>query len=447
MPPRPGRRAAAVTVVGGAAVAAGAAVRQGRNRLRDRRAPVRPEAITPETARDRAAVLLALPRIRRRDEALTFAPTVATSVEILLHGRRYFPRILEDIAAARDHIHMLFYAFRPGTTADTFVDALAERAAAGLEVKVAVDAVGSAIDSTSRRLYDRLRGAGAQVVSNDGVLIARRGLVGDRKIEFHLEDALHFDHRKMIVIDGRIAYVGGTGIEDHFADGRFADAMCRVTGPIVSQVQLAILTSWVKDGGPPPPDLVGLFLDEVARVPADALPDLSVRVLMNVPGTGHHPIRDAIFAGLAEARSVIDVVNPYIANRSVIRGLLDAAGRGVRVRVVIPQKPRPPLPIAAFRASLAELLEAGVTVVSHPGMAHAKIYRFDQRLLIGSCNLDDLSLYRNDELDLGFEGAAVPALAEPVFEELIAASTPAIPSTAWPARTVERLLARSSRWL
>ena len=88
-----------------------------------------------------------------------------------------------------------------------------------------------------------------------------------------------------------------------------------------------------------------------------------------------------------------------------------------------------------------------MTVVSHPGMAHAKIYRFDHQLLIGSCNLDDLSLYRNDELDLGFEGAAVPALADPVFEELIAASTPAVPSTAWPARTVERLLARSSRWL
>ena len=79
-------------------------------------------------------------------------------------------------------------------------------------------------------------------------------------------------------------------------------------------------------------------------------------------------------------------------------------GAGCAVRVVIPEKPRPPLPIAAFRASLAELLEAGVTVVSHPGMAHAKIYRFDDRLLIGSCNLDDLSLYRNDELDLRVRG-------------------------------------------
>jgi cardiolipin synthase A/B len=447
MPPRPGRKAATASALGGAALAAGAVVRRRGRFLRDRRAPLRPELVTAETARDRAAVLMALPRIRRRDEALTFAPTVATSVEILLHGRRYFPRILEDIAAAQDHIHMLFYAFRPGTIADTFVDALAERAAAGLEVKVAVDAVGSAIDSTSRRLYDRLRAAGAQVVSNDGVLIARRGLIGDRKIEFHAEDALHFDHRKMIVIDGRIAYVGGTGIEDHFADGRFADAMCRVTGPIVSQVQLAILTSWVKDGGPPPPDLVGLFLDEAARGTDDPVADLAVRVLMNVPGTGHHPIRDAIFSGLAEARTVVDVVNPYIANRSVIHGLLEASRRGVRVRVVIPEQPRPPLPMAAFRAWLPDLLDAGVTVVRHPGMAHAKIYRFDERLLIGSCNLDDLSLYRNDELDLGFEGGAVPALAEPIFDELIAASSPAVPSTGAVARMWERLMARSSRWL
>ena len=408
--------------------------------------PFDPDAIRAETAAERTAEIVARPRVRRVDLAQTYAPAIATAVDPLLHGRRYFPRMLADIAAAQDHIHMLFYAFKPGATADTFVGALAERAAAGLEVKVAVDAVGSAIDSTSRRLYDRLRAAGAQVVSNDGVLIARRGLLGDRKIEFHLEDALHFDHRKMIVIDGRIAYVGGTGIEDHFADGRFADAMCRVTGPIVSQVQLAILTSWVKDGGPPPADLVGLFHD-VSRETDGAVPDLSVRVVMNVPGTGHHPIRDAIFSGLAEAHSVIDVVNPYIANRSVIHGLLDASRRGVRVRVVIPAQPRPPLPMAAFRASLGALVDAGVTVVRHPGMAHAKIYRFDEQLLIGSCNLDDLSLYRNDELDLAFEGAAVPVLAEPVFDELIAASSLAVPSSSVTARMWEQLMARSSRWL
>jgi cardiolipin synthase len=403
--------------------------------------------VTPEGARERAAELLALPRIRRRDEAITFAPTTVSSVEILLHGRRYFPRILEDIAAARDHVHMLFYAFRPGTIADAFVDALAERAAAGLEVKVAVDAIGSAIDSTSRSLYVRLRDAGAQVVANDGLFIARGGILGQRRIQFHAEDALHFDHRKMIVIDGRVAYVGGTGIEDHFADGRFADAMCRVSGPVVSDVQLAFLTSWAKDGGPHPPDLDGIFLDEVARATADPVDGLEATLLMHVPGTGHHPIRDTILASIDEARLAIDVVNPYISNRGVIQRLVAAARRGVAVRIVIPEAPRPPLPMAAFRAWLPDLLDAGAAVVRHPGMAHAKVYRFDDRLLIGSCNLDDLSLYRNDELDLQFDGPAVAALAEPVFDELVAASAPAMPSTGRTNRAWERLMARASRFL
>ncbi len=411
------------------------------------RRPVRTEPVTPDAARARAGELLALPRIRRRDEAITFAPTPISSVEILLYGRRYFPRILEDIAAARDHIHMLFYAFRPGTIADAFVDALAERAAAGLEVKVATDAIGSAIDSTSKRLYVRLRSAGAQVVANDGLFIARGGILGARRIHFHAEDALHFDHRKMMVIDGKVAYVGGTGIEDHFADGRFADAMCRVTGPIVSQIQLAFLTSWAKDGGPHPPDLDGIFLDEVSALPALPVADLETTLLMHVPGTGHHPIRQAIVKALDAARTRVDVVNPYISNAHVIRRLIAAAERGAAVRIVIPEAPRPPLPMAAFRAWLPALLAAGATVVRHPGMAHAKIYRFDDRLLIGSCNLDDLSLYRNDELDLRFAGPAVGALADPIFDELIAASTPAVPSTGLASRAWEQLMARSSRFL
>jgi cardiolipin synthase len=447
------RTAAALAAgVGTAAVAAVAAIRRRRAAdglpARPRRAPVRPEPVRPADARVRAAELLALPRIRRRDEAMTFAPTTVTGVEILLHGRRYFPRILEDIAAARDHVHLLFYAFRPGTVADAFVDVLAERAAAGLEVKVAVDAVGSAIDSTSRGLYARLRDAGAQVVANDGLFVARGGLLGKRRIQFHAEDAFHFDHRKMMVIDGRVAYVGGTGIEDHFADGRFADVMCRVTGPVVSQVQLAFLTSWVKDGGPRPPDLDGLFPDDVAPKPAEAAVDgLVATLLMNVPGTGHHPIREAVLSSLDGARSVVDVVNPYIANAGVIRRLIDAGQRGVAVRVVIPAEPRPPFAIGAFRAWLPALLDAGVTVVRHPGMAHAKVYRFDDRLLVGSCNLDDLSLYRNDELDLAFDGDGVAALADGVFDELVAASASALVSTRRTSRAWERLLARSSRFL
>jgi cardiolipin synthase len=342
---------------------------------------------------------------------------------------------------------MLFYAIRPGAIADAFVEALAERAAAGLEVKVAVDAIGSGIDTTSRALYRKMRIAGVQIVANDGIAIVRGGRIGSRGIHIHPEDLLHFDHRKMMVIDGRVAYVGGTGIEDHFEDGRFTDVMCRVTGPVVSQIQLAFLTSWVKDGGPKPPDLIGIFHDDVAAVPDDPVDGLDVTLMMNVPGTGHHPIRDAIFASLDEAREVIDIVNPYIATPAVIRRFEAAARRGVQVRVVIPAEPRPPFPIAAFRSWFPRLFDAGVEILEHPGMAHAKVYRLDNRLLVGSCNLDHQSLYRNDELDLRFEGAAVPGLAEPFFDELVAASSPASVTTSVVARTWEWLMARSSRFL
>ena len=440
-----GRKSALVVAGAGAVGGTVLAARRGR-RERSSKRPSSTEPISPEGARAKAAELLALPQIRRRDEAITFAPTHVTSVELLLKGKRYFPRILEDIAAARDHIHMLFYAIQPGSIADEVVDALDERARAGLEVKVAVDAIGSRLDSTSRGLYKRMQASGVQIVANDGIAVWRGGRVGNRRVRFHLEDALHFDHRKMMVIDGRIAYVGGTGIEDHFADGRFTDVMCRVTGPVVAQVQLAFLTSWVKDGGPRPPDLIGLFHDDVATA-GPPFADLAVTLLMNVPGTGHHPIRETILEGLDAARERIDIVNPYSATPAVIRRFAEAARRGVAVRVVVPEQPRPALPLTAFRAWYPEMLEAGVTIVQHPGMAHAKVYRFDDRLLVGSCNLDHQSLYRNDELDLRFEGAAVPALAEPFFEELIAASTPAEPSTQLHTRAWEQLMRRSARIL
>jgi cardiolipin synthase A/B len=440
------RRRSALVVAGAGAVGGVVAVTRRGLREAARRRPTSIEAISPDGARTKAAQLLALGQIHRRDEAMTFAPTQVTSVELLLKGERYFPRILEDIAAARDHIHMLFYAIRPGAIADAVVEALDERARAGLEVKVAVDAIGSGVDTTSRGLYKRMRASGVEVVANDGIAILRGGRIGSRRVRFHAEDALHFDHRKMMVIDGRTAYVGGTGIEDHFADGRFTDVMCRVTGPVVSQIQLAFLTSWVKDGGPRPPDLVGLFHDDVATA-GPPVPDLGVTLMMNVPGTGHHPIREAILEGLDQARERIDIVNPYIATAAVIQRFLDAARRGVAVRVVVPEQPRPALPLAAFQAWYPELIEAGVTIVRHPGMAHAKVYRFDDRLLVGSCNLDHQSLYRNDELDLRFEGAAIRGLAEPFFDELIAASTPAEASTALHTRAWEHLVRRLARIL
>jgi phosphatidylserine/phosphatidylglycerophosphate/cardiolipin synthase-like enzyme len=203
----------------------------------------------------------------------------------------------------------------------------------------------------------------------------------------------------------------------------------------------------VKDGGPRPPDLIGLFHDDVVAPSEAPVDGLEVNLMMNVPGTGHHPIREAILKGLDEATEVIDIVNPYIATSAVIRKFAAAAQRGVRVRVIVPADPHPPYPLAAFKAWYPEMLDAGVTILRHPGMAHAKVYRFDDQLLVGSCNLDHQSLYRNDELDLRFTGRGVAALAEPFFDELVAASSPAEPSPRLRSRAWERLMRRSSRIL
>ena len=233
-----GRRRLAIIGAAGAAVVAATRVRRATRRPSD---PGSPDAIHAEDAQARAVALVAQAGVRRADLAMTFAPAISTSVDPLLHGHRYFPRMLEDIAAATDHVHLLIYGYKPGDIGTTFLEALGAKAAAGVEVRLEVDAIGSEIDFGSKELFRALLDAGVEVVAHDGVFVASgpgrsaRGSPPRRR-----EDLLHFDHRKMAVIDGTVGYVGGSGIEDHYNDERFYDVMCRVTGPIVAQLQTRV---------------------------------------------------------------------------------------------------------------------------------------------------------------------------------------------------------------
>ncbi len=413
--------------VGAVAAATGTAL--SRRAKRVTAYPSGPDAIRVEDARGRAETLITKPSLTRRDLAMGFAPATATSVEPLLHGHRYFPRMLEDIDAARDHVHLLIYGYKPGDIGTIFLDRLAAKVAEGVEVRLEVDAIGSEIDAGSKGLYGDLVAAGIEVVAHDGLFIVRSGPLGARRPSLRLEDTLHFDHRKMAVIDGRIGYVGGSGIEDHYNDDRFYDVMCRVTGPVVHQLQLVFLASWRHKGGilTVSDEALGRwFPPEVLVVPKAAKTHVPTTILWNVPGTGHHPISDAMEAAIAAARDRIDIVNPYISNRTVLAALLAAAKRGVAVRLVAPGKPTPPYPAAAFRHHYERLMAAGVQILLHPEMAHAKVLRIDDLVLVGGCNLDDLSLFRNDELNFLFEDAAVAAATESaVFDELVGMSTPA----------------------
>jgi cardiolipin synthase len=413
--------------------------------------PPGPDAITAEGARAHVESLAEKAALSRTDLAMTFAPAIATSVEPLLHGHRYFPRMLEDIDAARDHVHLLIYGYKPGDIGTRFLERLAAKVAEGVEVLLEIDAIGSEIDLGSKGLFGDLIAAGIKVVAHDGLFVVRSGPLGDRSFGLHLENTLHFDHRKMVVIDGRIAYVGGTGIEDHYNDERFYDVMCRVTGPVVHQLQLVFLASWRHKGGTLPRTSEALdrwFPSDVLVVPKTATTRVPTTVLWNVPGTGHHPISDAIEASIDAATTRIDIVNPYISNRAILARLLAAAQRGVAVRLVAPGKPTPPYPAAAFRHHYERLMDAGVEILLHPEMAHAKVLCIDDRVLIGGCNLDDLSLFRNDELNFLFDDAGVAAATESaIFDELVAMSVPAVVPSGTRTRAWNATMDRVSRLL
>jgi cardiolipin synthase A/B len=416
----------------GAVAAAGGAIASSRRNAGKRvpSFPPGPVALAADDAAEFAARMAEAPIVRKKDVAISFAPSTARSVEPLLHGTAYFPRMLDDLRAATSSIDMLIYGFKPGDIGSAFRDVLLEKVAAGIPVRLSVDAVGSEVRAGSKALFGELVEGGVQVVQNRGMFPDVRGPLGPgAPIGWRRENVMHFDHRKFMVVDGRVAYLGGTGIEDHFNDERFTDVMVRFEGAAVRQLQALFVASWRHQEGPLDSDeaTIGVLFPPDDG-PAEGPGVVPATLLVNVPGTGHVPISEAYEELIAAAERRIDLVNPYVSERPILDRLVDAAARGVAVRIVVPGKPTPPMPAAAFRHNIPRLLEAGATVLFHPSMAHAKVMVADDRVLVGGCNLDALSLYRNWELNLLLEGPDVAESFErAILEPLASVSEPANP--------------------
>ena len=394
-----------------------------------RRRPPSAGPLAPLDCQAHAESLAAMSKVGKKEMAIAFAETRATGVEPLLHGTRYFPRMLDDIRAATSSISLLIYGWKPGDVGTLFREALLAKLAEGVEVRVAVDGIGSEIRLAAKDFYRELVEAGLPIVSNEGLWADVEGPLGGlRFVDRRFDDFLHFDHRKMMVVDGRIAYVGGSGIEDHFNDERFYDVMARMEGPVVAQLQTVFLATWRFQGGPLPTE-PGALAHLFPTVDDPGTGGARATVQMNDPGYGYYPISEAIEAAIEAAEHRIDIVNPYIADREIIDRLVAAAERGVAVRIICPGKPTPPQAAAAFRHHYPRLLAAGVRIFAHPQMAHAKVTRADDTVMIGGCNLDALSLYKNWELNVEFRDAGVAeAVGRDIFDPFEAMSTPASPS-------------------
>jgi cardiolipin synthase len=361
-------------------------------------------AVSDDLIREHALRLAAEP-VTLGDLAVAFAQSRASSVEVHVEGRNFYPPMLADVASASSSVHINQFGFRPGAVGDAFADALVAKAAEGVSVRLVVDRQGSDPERTSRALYERLTSAGIEicVVRATKPRVPSGPLGSDSASRWNLGGLGHIDHRKFVIVDGRVGWIGGAGIEDHFQDGRFHDLFVRVAGPVVAQLQLVFLAGFRWLGGAVSAAEVETLFPELDAGP-EAVPAL---VLHNAPGR-YRPITDAIARLIESANETLDVINPYVTDRRMIRRIEDAARRGVRVRLFVPANANNWACAAAQQFHHAKLLVAGVRILEYPTMLHAKAFvRDGEEVLAGTCNLEAWSLKRFFEIDLQVWSKAV----------------------------------------
>jgi cardiolipin synthase len=392
-------------------------------------------AVTAAGAREATAAFAARSQPRPRDAALDFAWSTAASAEPWVEGEQFFPRILADIAAARSSVHILMFGWREGDVGTRLAALLERKLADRVAVRVIVDGYGSKPHKQARAMFSRMAAAGAQIAVNDPLPPSRRGVFPDAlRLDLRQSEVGSADHRKLYVVDGEVAWLGGAGIEDHFRDGGFHDVMVRVTGAVVSQAQAAFLTSFHAHGAPLPADLCPCF---PAARDRGTIPIALAQVL---PG-GFAAATQAIREQIDGARERLDVMNAYVTDRDMIERIRAAAQRGVRVRVVVSARSNSHQAMAALKHRCADLTAAGVELWELPGtVVHAKVVVADDVVSFGTVNLDAWSLHRDSEIMMLARSTDVAAAFEQrLLEPDIARSQRAQPPSGTRARAESAL--------
>ena len=343
--------------------------------------------------------------------ALTGAPlSPGNRAEILKNGVQIFPSMLAAIRGARKTIDLEFYIYWDGEIGRQFAEVLAERARAGVQVKIILDAVGSA--TMSRSLIDFMRRNGID-------------LEWYHPLRWYtLSRFNHRTHRKLLVVDGTIGFSGGVGIADVWlgdADARnhWRETMIRIEGPVVTQMQFAFMDNWVKSRGE---ILTGLdYFPEVAPCGTHR-----TQVIKSSPSEGSSTVKLLYVISIVSAKKSICINNGYfIPDADTIRALEGAVRRGVDVRVIVPGVfTDVPIVRQASRWHYELLLRHGIRIFEYkPTMMHAKTMVVDGLwTTIGSSNFDDRSFRLNDEVNVNVYDSSVAAQMETMFEEDLAHS-------------------------
>jgi cardiolipin synthase len=344
----------------------------------------------------------------RAVEAHTLSGIVdGNRAELLLNGEQIFPAMLAAIRGARLSITFANYIWETGAIADEMAAALAERCRAGVGVNVLVDAVGSHL--MTKENQHLLEDSGCHFVRFNAL-----NPLNPRRFN-------HRNHRRVLVVDGRVGFTGGTGIGfkwtgDGRRPGHWRQTDVRVEGPIVRHLQAVFAENWR--------DETGILLGGDAYFPEIAPQgDLKAQSVKSSPGGGSHEAYALFLLAIEGARKSIELSSPYfVPDQRVLEALARATARGVRVSILTAGEADNFLDRVVRLASMAEFgraIEAGIKIYEYRGaMLHAKTVSIDGALAaVGSINLDERSFGLNHEGSVVLYDAGLAHRLEAIFEE------------------------------
>ncbi|MBS1127023.1 MAG: phospholipase D/Transphosphatidylase [Nitrospirae bacterium] len=330
-------------------------------------------------------------------ESVTESPlTKGNRVLLLADGLTTYAAMFKAIENAKDHINLESYIIEDDETGRKFADLLLQKQAEGVQVNVIYDSVGSM--NTPASYFQRLRDGGIQVVEFNPINpLKARGNWG----------LTHRDHRKILIVDGKVAIIGGINISEVYSSSPFKrkqdekapihwrDTDIQIEGPAVAEFQKLFLDTWQRQKGP---ELSGENYFPDLKEAGNAL----VRVIGSTPGQDNRIPFIVYVSAISFAEHSVHMTNSYfIPDDQIVKALTDAAERGVDVKIILPGITDSRLALYAQRYHYSGLLKSGVKIYERGNsLLHAKTAVIDKVWsTVGSTNMDFLSLLNNDEVN------------------------------------------------
>ena len=311
------------------------------------------------------------------------------NVELLMSGKEKFARLFEDIRQAKQSVHLEYFNFRNDSIASLLFDILREKRKEGVEVRAAFDGFGN--DSNNQPLkkehLDKLHADSIDIYEFDPIRFPWVNHIWPR------------DHRKIVIIDGRIAYTGGMNVADYYIVGteqvgEWRDMHCRIEGSAVNELQKIFVRFWKK--------LAKEELTDPKYFQGTKAGNKMVGIANREPHTSNEIMRRFYVQALDNAKDSVKIINPYfVPTNKVIKALKRCAERGVKMDILISARYDEPLTPDIVMYNMKKLIKRGVHVWRYrPGFHHSKIMTVDGKFCtVGSTNLDARGLRYDYEVN------------------------------------------------